>query len=193
MEGGSSLEGSSVNDIAPDTLETGIAVPPISPSSMHRVDEEDSEYEETPRDLYCTPPASSISKSHKNEGFPEEEQVALPRHSSSPLHSMGSTYSKERDHQPNNNMATIKPQQPGGQMEGFISSNIDMLNSSMARLSCARILVKIDLLGVLPHSIEIILLNGSSPAQPIIYETLPKFCRTCKVLGHTVSACPKGS
>ncbi|KAJ6778301.1 hypothetical protein OIU74_002149 [Salix koriyanagi] len=46
MEGGSSLEGSSVNDIAPDTLETGMAVPPISPSSMHRVDEEDSEYEE---------------------------------------------------------------------------------------------------------------------------------------------------
>ncbi|KAJ6425433.1 hypothetical protein OIU84_026079 [Salix udensis] len=46
MEGGSSLEGSSVNDIAPDTLETGMAVSPISPSSLHRVDEEDSEYEE---------------------------------------------------------------------------------------------------------------------------------------------------
>ena len=39
IEGGFGLESPSNNDIAPTTLETGLLIPPISPSSMHRVDE----------------------------------------------------------------------------------------------------------------------------------------------------------
>ena len=43
---------------------------------------------------------------------------------------MGATYSKERDHQPSNNMATIKPQQPGGKWKDLFSSNMCVENCS---------------------------------------------------------------
>lgn len=66
----------------------------------------------------------------------------------------------------------------------------DMLMSSMARLSCARILVEIDLLEDLPQSINICLSNGASLVQQVIYETLPKFCGHCRV-GHVIASCSK--
>ncbi|KAJ6370146.1 hypothetical protein OIU76_028423 [Salix suchowensis] len=67
----------------------------------------------------------------------------------------------------------------------------DMLTSSMARLSYACVLVEIDLRKKLRESVAICLPNGVMIDQQIVYETLPKFCSYCKVLGHMVETCSK--
>ncbi|KAJ6377610.1 hypothetical protein OIU76_026564 [Salix suchowensis] len=67
----------------------------------------------------------------------------------------------------------------------------DMLTSSMTRLSYARILVEINLAEGLPQFVKFGLPNGVMHAQPIVYETLPKFCAHCKVIGHIVDSCSK--
>ncbi|KAL9400712.1 hypothetical protein Peur_004561 [Populus x canadensis] len=36
-----------------------------------------------------------------------------------------------------------------------------------------------------------VLPNGNLLCQKVIYETLPKFCKSCQVLGHSTGACPK--
>ncbi|KAJ6370147.1 hypothetical protein OIU76_028424 [Salix suchowensis] len=66
----------------------------------------------------------------------------------------------------------------------------DVLTSSMSHLSFARILVEIDLLADLKHSVCITLPNGASLNQKIVYETLPRFCKHCRVIGHNTSLCP---
>uniref|UniRef100_A0A2K1XY33 DUF4283 domain-containing protein n=1 Tax=Populus trichocarpa TaxID=3694 RepID=A0A2K1XY33_POPTR len=53
------------------------------------------------------------------------------------------------------------------------------------------VLVEIDLLGELRHSIEVSLLEGPTLHQKVVYETLPKFCNFCRVLGHSRLLCPK--
>ena len=68
----------------------------------------------------------------------------------------------------------------------------DKLIASMSRLSYARVLIEMDVAADLIHSIEILLPNGARLVQPVVYETLLKFCKTCKVLGHTIAACAKG-
>ena len=65
-----------------------------------------------------------------------------------------------------------------------------MLTSSMSRLSYARILVEINLLVELKHTMCIALPNGTSLNQKVVYETLPRFCKHCKVIGHNTSLCP---
>ncbi|KAJ6973805.1 hypothetical protein NC653_033972 [Populus alba x Populus x berolinensis] len=67
----------------------------------------------------------------------------------------------------------------------------DMLTSSMARLSYARVLVEVNLLSDLPYSIEVTLPNGSILHQQVVYETLPRFCKHCRKLGHITSSCTK--
>ncbi|KAJ6353314.1 hypothetical protein OIU76_002350 [Salix suchowensis] len=67
----------------------------------------------------------------------------------------------------------------------------DMLTASMTRLSYARILVEINLAEDLPQFINFCLPNGAMHAQAIVYETLPKFCAHCKVIGHLVESCSK--
>jgi len=52
-------------------------------------------------------------------------------------------------------------------------------------------LVEIDLLADLRSSINVTLPNGNTLIQRVIYETLPKFCKHCKVLGHSTGACSK--
>ena len=64
--------------------------------------------------------------------------------------------------------------------------------TNMARLSYARVLIKVDLLRDLSSSVNVILPNGSPLAQQVMYESLPRFCKQCYVLGHTVSTCHKG-
>ena len=54
-----------------------------------------------------------------------------------------------------------------------------------------RVLVEVDLLGVLHSSIDAVLPNGSPLYQKVIYETLLKFYKNCKVLGHSTGACSK--
>ena len=65
------------------------------------------------------------------------------------------------------------------------------MTSNLARLSYARVLVEIDLLEELLHSVDVLLPNGSTLNQKVIYETLPKFCKHCHVLGHSSLLCPK--
>nr|XP_034911042.1 uncharacterized protein LOC118046314 [Populus alba] len=69
----------------------------------------------------------------------------------------------------------------------------DQLTSTMSRISYARVLVELDLLDDLIHSVDIILPNGTSLTQTVIYETLPRFCRHCKVLGHAIGVCSKAT
>ncbi|KAJ6376307.1 hypothetical protein OIU76_025440 [Salix suchowensis] len=67
----------------------------------------------------------------------------------------------------------------------------DMLTSSMTRLSYARVLVEIDLRKNLRDYVKVCLPNGEVIEQQIIYETLPKFCSHCNVIGHLVETCSK--
>jgi hypothetical protein len=60
------------------------------------------------------------------------------------------------------------------------------------RVSYAQVLVEIDLLANLRSSVNVTLPNGNPLIQRVIYETLPKFCKHCKVLGHSTGACSKG-
>jgi hypothetical protein len=67
----------------------------------------------------------------------------------------------------------------------------DKLTATKERVSYARMLVEIDLLAGLRSSINVTLPNGNTLIQRVIYETLPKFCKHCKVLGHSTGACSK--
>jgi hypothetical protein len=69
--------------------------------------------------------------------------------------------------------------------------HLDSPTTSMTRLSYARVLIDIDLLVELPSSIDITLPNGVTKSQAVIYESLPRFCKQCKTLGHSTSACNK--
>jgi len=68
----------------------------------------------------------------------------------------------------------------------------DKLTATKERVSYARVLVEVDLLADLRSSINVTLPNGNPLIQRVIYETLPKFCKHCKVLGHSTGACSKG-
>ncbi|KAJ6868613.1 hypothetical protein NC651_033633 [Populus alba x Populus x berolinensis] len=69
----------------------------------------------------------------------------------------------------------------------------DKFTATMERLSFARVLIELDLLDELPSSIPICLPNGTTLNQSVVYETLPKFCKHCRVLGHSTGACTKFS
>jgi len=60
-------------------------------------------------------------------------------------------------------------------------------------MSYAQVLVEIDLLEELQHSVEISLPEGPTLYQKVVYETLPKYCNFCHVLGHTHLLCPKAA
>ena len=68
----------------------------------------------------------------------------------------------------------------------------DKFTATKERISYARVLVEVDLLADLRSSINFSLPNGNSLIQKVIYETLPKFCKHCKVLGHSTGMCFKG-
>lgn len=68
----------------------------------------------------------------------------------------------------------------------------DKFTATKERISYARVLVEVDLLADLRSSINVSLPNGNSLIQKVIYETLPKFCKHCKVLGHSTGTCSKG-
>ena len=67
----------------------------------------------------------------------------------------------------------------------------DKLTATKERVSYARLLVEVDLLANLRSSINVTLPNGNTHIQRVIYETLPKFCKHCKVLGHSTRAFSK--
>ena len=45
----------------------------------------------------------------------------------------------------------------------------------------------------MPSSVEIGLPNGLFIEQPVIFETLPHFCKSCQSIGHTSTNCGKNS
>jgi hypothetical protein len=53
------------------------------------------------------------------------------------------------------------------------------------------VLIEIDLLEDLQHTVDVFLPNGFTPHQKVVFETLSKFCNHCHVLGHTHLRCPK--
>ncbi|KAL9366391.1 hypothetical protein Peur_037590 [Populus x canadensis] len=65
--------------------------------------------------------------------------------------------------------------------------------STLSCLSYARVLVEIDLLEEIQHSVEISLPEGPALHQSVVYETLPKYCTFCHVLGHARLLCPKAA
>ncbi|KAL9384427.1 hypothetical protein Peur_021437 [Populus x canadensis] len=69
----------------------------------------------------------------------------------------------------------------------------DIPTATMSRLSYARILVEVDLLQELPNAIQVVLPNGTPLSQQVIYESLPKFCKRCRVIGHSANTCNRGS
>lgn len=69
----------------------------------------------------------------------------------------------------------------------------DEPTSSKSRLSYAQVLIEVDLLGALPNLVNVMLPNGSTLEQQVLYESLPRFCKFCADLGHTTTACSKGS
>jgi len=69
----------------------------------------------------------------------------------------------------------------------------DTPTASMTRLSYARVLIEVDMLIDLPSSINLVLPNGSTLTQQVMFESLPRLCKTCRIIGHTVSTCNKGT
>ena len=69
----------------------------------------------------------------------------------------------------------------------------DQLTSNLSRMSYARVLVEIDLLEELRHTVEIALPDGPTLHQKVVYKTLPKYCNFCHVLGHSRLLCSKAA
>jgi hypothetical protein len=72
------------------------------------------------------------------------------------------------------------------------SIHCDDPTAQMTRLSHARVLIEVDLLSDLPSSVNVILPNGTTLPQQIVYESLPRFCKQCNILGHSTLTCTKG-
>jgi hypothetical protein len=69
----------------------------------------------------------------------------------------------------------------------------DEPTSTKSKLSNARVLIEVDLLGTLPTLVTVQLLNGSSLGQQVIYESLPHLCTYCASMGHFTTTCKKSS
>lgn len=64
--------------------------------------------------------------------------------------------------------------------------------AQMTWVSYARILIEIDLLSDLSSTVTVILPNGNTLVQQIVYKSFPRYCKQCKSLGHSTPSCPKG-
>jgi len=69
----------------------------------------------------------------------------------------------------------------------------DQPTSTLSCMSYVRVLVEIDLLEELRHSVEISLPEGPALRQTVVYEALPKYCNFCHVLDHTQLLYPKAA
>jgi len=67
----------------------------------------------------------------------------------------------------------------------------DILTTLISRLLYAKVLIEMDLLVDLPNSINLVLSNGMPLLQLVVYESLPWFCKHCRVFDHTDSTCTK--
>ncbi|KAJ6941259.1 hypothetical protein NC651_007140 [Populus alba x Populus x berolinensis] len=62
----------------------------------------------------------------------------------------------------------------------------------MTWVSYARVLIEVDLLSDLPSTVTVLLPNGKTLVQQLVYESLPCFCKQCKSLGYSTLTCTKG-
>ncbi|XP_020254066.1 uncharacterized protein LOC109831138 [Asparagus officinalis] len=67
----------------------------------------------------------------------------------------------------------------------------DKLTASKQRLAYARVLVEVHMPSSLPDSIPIHGPNGQVYNQKVIYEFKPKWCDSCKIVGHDTNFCKK--
>jgi len=76
-------------------------------------------------------------------------------------------------------------------LAGMIGKPIhcDVPTANMTRLSYARILIEVDLLQELLDAIQVVLPNGTPFSQQVTYESLPRFCKRCRVIGHSANTC----
>ena len=65
--------------------------------------------------------------------------------------------------------------------------------ANMTRLSYARVLIKVDLFLDLSNTVNLVLPNGTSLSQQVMFESLPYFYKQCRVLEHSVTTCNKGT
>ncbi|KAL9363799.1 hypothetical protein Peur_041672 [Populus x canadensis] len=68
-----------------------------------------------------------------------------------------------------------------------------MLTSFMLRLSYVRVLVEVNLLSDLPYFVDVTMPNRGVLHQQVVYETLSRFCKHCRVLGHLTTTCNNSS
>ncbi|KAJ6968624.1 hypothetical protein NC653_036570 [Populus alba x Populus x berolinensis] len=68
----------------------------------------------------------------------------------------------------------------------------DSPTAQMSRISYARVLIEIDLFSELKTSVNVMLPNGTLLVQNLVYESLPRFCKHCKSMGHSTPTCNKG-
>ena len=62
-----------------------------------------------------------------------------------------------------------------------------------SKLSYAWVLIEVDLLGTLPDRVSVQLPNGSTLGQQVLYESLPRFCKNCASMRHSISSCKDNS
>lgn len=65
----------------------------------------------------------------------------------------------------------------------------DEMTNKKERLSYARVLVNVDLDKELVTEVKINLPNGKTREQYVAYESLPKYCSICKMMGHAKELC----
>lgn len=66
----------------------------------------------------------------------------------------------------------------------------DRLTIARERVSYARVLVEVDVTKELKEEVTIIAPNGKQILQHIRYEFVPKFCSSCRAIGHLSDRCP---
>ncbi|KAI5639960.1 hypothetical protein M9H77_00286 [Catharanthus roseus] len=69
----------------------------------------------------------------------------------------------------------------------------DAMTSRKDRISYARVLVNVDLAKELVTEIKINLPNGKVREQYVSYESLPKYCTHCNMLGHATDFCRRNA
>ncbi|XP_042517558.1 uncharacterized protein LOC122091608 [Macadamia integrifolia] len=66
---------------------------------------------------------------------------------------------------------------------------VDRRTAQRERLSFARLCVLMNAEGGLPSTVHIVLDDGSTIEQPVVYDWVPPICSTCKTFGHNDHQC----
>lgn len=67
----------------------------------------------------------------------------------------------------------------------------DRMTGLKEKISYARVLGEVDIAKGLILEVPIKLPNGKIRTQDVIYENVPKFCSSCRIMGHFLQMCKK--